>query len=107
VPELGVRERPPSTLRNVDGRPLGGLEVGDVDGEPLGGCWRLVRQQPPPKLKTLDPAAATSEVEDDDGRPPGGCWRQDPTAVTIEVGDVDGGPLGVLAARFDNGHHRS
>jgi hypothetical protein len=39
VSELEVRERPPSTLRNIDGRPLGGAgatgsEVGVVDGGP-------------------------------------------------------------------------
>jgi hypothetical protein len=43
VPELEVSERPPSTLRNVDGGPPGGAEdggpkVGDVDGEPPGGA---------------------------------------------------------------------
>jgi hypothetical protein len=43
VPELEVRERPPSMLRIVDGRPPrgvgdGGLEVGDVNGGPLGGA---------------------------------------------------------------------
>jgi hypothetical protein len=41
VLELEVLERSPSTLRNVDGGPLGdagagGLEVGDVGGGPLG-----------------------------------------------------------------------
>jgi hypothetical protein len=29
VPELEIRERPPSTLRNIDGRPLGGAGAGD------------------------------------------------------------------------------
>jgi hypothetical protein len=43
VPELEARERPPSTLRNVDGGPLGGAgvggsKVGDVDGGPPGGA---------------------------------------------------------------------
>jgi hypothetical protein len=42
VPELEVRERLPSTLRNVDGGAPGGVgavgsEVGDVDGWPPGG----------------------------------------------------------------------
>jgi hypothetical protein len=40
VPELEVRERPPSTLRNVDAPPggvrAGGSKVGDVDDGPLG-----------------------------------------------------------------------
>jgi hypothetical protein len=57
VPELEVRMRPPSTLRNVDGEPprgagAGGSEVGDIDDGSPGGCWRQVRQRPPPKLKT-------------------------------------------------------
>jgi hypothetical protein len=57
VPELEVRMRPPSTLRNVDGGPprgagAGGSEVGDIDDRSPGGCWRQVRQRPPPKLKT-------------------------------------------------------
>jgi hypothetical protein len=29
VPELEIRERPPSTLRNVDGGPSGGVRAGD------------------------------------------------------------------------------
>jgi hypothetical protein len=29
VPELEIPERPPPTLRNVDGRPLGGVEAED------------------------------------------------------------------------------
>jgi hypothetical protein len=57
VPEMEVRVRPPSMLRNVDGGPpggaeAGGSEVGDVDGGPPGGCWRQVLQRPLPKLKT-------------------------------------------------------
>jgi hypothetical protein len=84
---------------------------------PLGGCWRQVRQRPPPKLKTLmagplgvlaaDPIVATSEVGDVDGEPPGGCWRQAPAAATTKVEDIDGGPLGVLMARSNISHHRS
>jgi hypothetical protein len=30
VPELKIRERPPSTLRNVDGAPLGGVGAEDT-----------------------------------------------------------------------------
>jgi hypothetical protein len=60
VPKLEVRERPPSTLRNIDGGPPGGVgagssEVGDVDGGPLG-------------VVATGLAVATTEVEDiDDG----------------------------------------
>jgi hypothetical protein len=57
VPELEVRERPPSMLRNIDSGPLGGAgaggsEVRDVDGGPHGGAGGKVRQRLPPKLKT-------------------------------------------------------
>jgi hypothetical protein len=43
VPELEVRARPPSTVRNIDERPpggagAGGSKVGDVDGGPPGGA---------------------------------------------------------------------
>jgi hypothetical protein len=43
VPELEVRARPPSTVRNIDDRPpggagAGGSKVGDVDGGPPGGA---------------------------------------------------------------------
>jgi hypothetical protein len=48
MPKLKVRERPPSTLRNVEAT----TEVDDVDGGPPKGCWQHVRQRPPPKLKT-------------------------------------------------------
>jgi hypothetical protein len=56
VLELKVRERPPSTLRNIEAT----TEVEDVDGRPLG-------------VLTTGPAAATIEVEDVDGGPPRGC----------------------------------
>jgi hypothetical protein len=48
VPELKVQKRPPLMLRNIEAT----TEVEDVDGGPPGGCWRQVRQRPPPKLKT-------------------------------------------------------
>jgi hypothetical protein len=48
VPELELRERPPSTLRNIDGGPPGGVGAGgpehppstlrNIDGGPLGGA---------------------------------------------------------------------
>jgi hypothetical protein len=51
VPELDIQEHPPSMLRNVDSRPLGGtdgdsggptINVPNVDGGPPGRCrsWR-------------------------------------------------------------------
>jgi hypothetical protein len=54
-------------------------DVEDVDGGPPGGCWRQVRQRPPPKLETSTAG-------------PLGVLAAGPTAATTEVGDVDGGP---------------
>jgi hypothetical protein len=115
VLELEVGERPPSTLRNIDGGG-GPLRGEDVDDGPPKGCWRQVRQRPPPKLKTSMGA-------------PRGCWRQirqrpplklktstmgphrvlvtGPTAATTKVEDVDGGPPGGAGGRSDNGHRQS
>jgi hypothetical protein len=59
VPELEVRERPPSTLRNtltVGPREVLKLKVRKLEmwmAGPLGGCWRHVWQWTPPKLKML------------------------------------------------------
>jgi hypothetical protein len=60
-------------------------DVDDVNGGPLEGSWWLVRQWPPPKLKTsvtapwgvlaAGPATTTAKVEDVDGGPPRGCCR--------------------------------
>jgi hypothetical protein len=65
VPELEVRECPPSTLRNVDSGPPGGTgaegsEVGDVNGGPLG-------------VLAACPTATATEVEDVDSGPLGGA----------------------------------
>jgi hypothetical protein len=47
VPKLEIQERPPSVLRNIDGRPLASVDgdpgaptinVRNVDGVPLGGA---------------------------------------------------------------------
>jgi hypothetical protein len=67
VPELEVRERPPSTLRNVDGGPprgagAEGSKIGDVDGGPLG-------------VLAVGLAAITTEVEDIDAGGAGGKVR--------------------------------
>jgi hypothetical protein len=93
VPKLEVREHQPSTLRNVD--------VG-----PPGGCWRYLRQRPPPKLKALmtaplgvligSPASATTEVEDVHGGPPEGCWRQVRQRPSPKLETSMADPLGVL-----------
>jgi hypothetical protein len=103
VPELEVREQPPSTLRDVDDGPprskswrrrwralCGVLAAGsaaattkveDVVGGPLWGCWRQVRQRPLSKLKTSM-------------APPWGELAVDPIADITEVEDADGGPPG-------------
>jgi hypothetical protein len=77
VPELEVQERPPSTLRNVDGGPPGGAKAGD------------------------------SEVGDVDGGPPWGVLAASPAAATIEIEDVDGGPLCGAGDRSSSGHIQS
>jgi hypothetical protein len=80
VLEPEVQERPPSTLRNIDGGALGVLLV--------------------------FPAAVTTEVEDVDGDPLV-VLAVGPVATITEVEDVDGGPLGGAGCRSDSGHHRS
>jgi hypothetical protein len=56
VLELEVRERPPSTQRNIDGGPPGGPGVGDVYGRAVGGG-----------VLAVGPTTSTTEVEDIDG----------------------------------------
>jgi hypothetical protein len=83
------------------------IGVGDVDRGPHGGCWRQVRQRPPPKLETsmagplgvlvAGPAAATTEVADVDVGPLG-VLTVGPAAATTKVEDVVGRPPGLYAA---------
>jgi hypothetical protein len=63
VPELKVRERPPSTLRNVDGGPptTGPQEVPELE----------VREHPPSTLRNID------------DRPTGGARAGDPGALCL------------------------
>jgi hypothetical protein len=84
VPELEVRERSQSTLRNLDDDPR---EVPKLEVRKL-----VTSMAGPLRVLAASPAAATTEVEDVDGGAPGGCWRQGPAAATTEVEDVDGGP---------------
>jgi hypothetical protein len=49
VPELEVRERPLSTLRKVDGGPLGGVEAGDL-GAPTNNAKKR-RQHAPERCR--------------------------------------------------------
>jgi hypothetical protein len=58
------------------------------------GCWRQVRQQPPPKL-------VMSMM------PPLGLLSAGPATATTEVGDVNGGPPGGAGGRSGSGNLRS
>jgi hypothetical protein len=79
VPELVIRERPPSMLRNTNGGPPGGTEAEDPERPPStlrnvnrgapGGCWRQVRQRPPPKLKTSIAGPRGGDEAGDPGAP--------------------------------------
>jgi hypothetical protein len=61
---------------------------------PLGGCYRQVRQRPPPELETSMAG-------------PLGVLPAGSAAATTGVGDVDGGPLGGATGRSGSGHHWS
>jgi hypothetical protein len=80
VPEAKVRERPPSTLRNIDSGSPGGARAGDL-GVP------------------------TINAKKVNGRPPWRVLAAGPAAATTEVGDVDGGPSRGAGGRSGNGHH--
>jgi hypothetical protein len=60
VPELVIRERPPSTLRNVDGGPR---EVPELE----------IQERPPSTLRNID------------GGPRRGVRAEDPGALTINA----------------------
>jgi hypothetical protein len=80
------------------------IGVGDVDGGPLGGCWRQIRQRPPPELETLmsDPLGGVGGRSGSGHhrswrrrwRAPWGVLAAGPAATTTKVEDVDGGPPG-------------
>jgi hypothetical protein len=64
-------------------------DVDDVDGGPPGGCWRQVRQRPPPMLKTsmVGPPGFHGDNEVSFAKKmlvvtsdPGGCW---PSALAV------------------------
>jgi hypothetical protein len=91
VPELEVRERPPSTLRNaltVGPREVPVLEVRKLE------TWMAS----PWEVLVVGPAAATTEVEDVEGGPSGGCWRQGRQRPPPMLETSMAGPLGVLQA---------
>jgi hypothetical protein len=56
MPELEIEERPPSTLRNIDGGPLGMPEL-------------EIQERPPPMLRNVDggPLVVLTEIRE---RPP-------------------------------------
>jgi hypothetical protein len=91
--------------------------VEDVDDGPPGGCWRQVRQRPPPVLKTsmvgplgvlvASPTAATTDVKDVDGGPPGGCCRDFQQRPPPMLKTSMAGPLRGDGGRSGSGHHRS
>jgi hypothetical protein len=74
VSEAKVRERPPSTLRNIDGGPPGGAGARDL-GVPTINA-KKVNGRPPWRVLAAGPAAATTQARDVDGGAPGGCWRR-------------------------------
>jgi hypothetical protein len=85
VPELEVRERPLSTLRNtltVGPREVPELEVRKLETW-MAGPWGVL---------AVGLAAATTKVEDVDGGPSWGLLPACSAVATTEVGDVDGGP---------------
>jgi hypothetical protein len=77
VPELEVRERPPSTLRNA-------LTMGP-------------RKVPKLEVRMLETWMAG----------PLGMLMTSPTAVATKVEDVDGGSPGGTVGMSGSGHHRS
>jgi hypothetical protein len=77
VPKLEVRERPPSTLRNV--LTVGPREVPELEVQKLE-AWMVG---------------------------PLGVLPTCPTAVTTEVEDVNGGPPEGAGGRAGSTHHRS
>jgi hypothetical protein len=77
-----------------------------------GGCWRQVRQRPPPMLKTsmagpwgllsVFSVVTTTDVEDVDGRPPGGCCRDLRQQPPLMLKTLMVPPLGVAGGRSDS-----
>jgi hypothetical protein len=89
----------------------------DVDGGPLGGCYRQVRQRPPPELETsmVGPLGVAGGRFDSGHhrswrrrwRAPGGCCRQVWQWPPPELDTSTAGPLGGAGGRSGSGHHRS
>jgi hypothetical protein len=71
VPELKIRERPPSTLRNVDDGPPGGAG-GEGSGAPTINAKKRHRRAPLGGAGAEDPGAATINVKKRQRRAGGG-----------------------------------
>jgi hypothetical protein len=79
-------------------------DVEDVGGGPPGGCWRQVRQRPPPMLKTsmAGPLGVAVGISGSGHHRslktsmagPLRVLAAGPAAATTDVEDVDGGPPG-------------
>jgi hypothetical protein len=108
VPELKIRERPPSTLRNIDVGPPGGAGAGDPGAPTINAKKHRrraprevpelkIQKRPPSTLRNIDgaPPREVPEMEirerppstlrNVDGRPPGGVRAKDPGASTINT----------------------
>jgi hypothetical protein len=96
VPELKVRERPPSTLRPADGGPPGGVraEVRERPPSTLGN----VDDGPPGGVGAGDPGAPTINAKKHRRWALGRCQSGDPGVPTINLKNVNDGPLGGAGA---------
>jgi hypothetical protein len=90
VPELKIRERPPSTLRNIEGEPPGGAGAEDPGASTINAMKHLRRVSGRPDLKIRE--RPPSMVRNIDDGPPGGARAEDLGAPTINAKNVDGGP---------------
>jgi hypothetical protein len=127
VPELEIRERPPSMLRNVNvGPPVGaGAEIRErppstlrnIDAGPPGGAEAEDPERPPSTLRNVDGVPPRGCCRDFRQRPPStleasiagplGVLSGFPAMATTKVEDVDDGPAGGAVERSGSGHHRN
>jgi hypothetical protein len=84
LPKLKIRERPPSTLRNVDCRPLGGAGVGGP-GAPTINDKKTSTADPQEMPELEVQKRPPSTLRNIDGGPPGGTRAEDPGAPTINA----------------------
>jgi hypothetical protein len=83
VPELVIWERLPSTLRNIDDGPSGGVGAGDPGAPPINAKKRRRRPPEVPKLKIRErPPSTLGNVN---SGPPGGVGAADSEAPTINA----------------------